>query len=70
MILSILVAAGYFASAYGHGYLTIPASRTRLGFEVSVQITSYSLYSLGSQLILVIVFLSRLVLILVLNALS
>lgn len=57
MIFSTLVAAGYFASAYGHGYLTIPASRTRLGFEVSVQVISYSLYRLGSQLILVIILL-------------
>ncbi|GAQ10369.1 hypothetical protein ALT_7690 [Aspergillus lentulus] len=36
MIFSILVAAGCFASAYGHGYLTIPASRTRLGFEAGI----------------------------------
>ncbi|KAF7184079.1 hypothetical protein CNMCM7691_004638 [Aspergillus felis] len=36
MIFSVLVAASWFASAYGHGYLTIPASRTRLGFEAGI----------------------------------
>lgn len=58
MIFSILVAAGCFASAYGHGYLTIPASRTRLGFEVRVQVIPFSLhnvddYSTYSRLVLI-----------------
>lgn len=34
MIYSTLLTASLVSSVYGHGYLTIPASRTRLGFEV------------------------------------
>jgi hypothetical protein len=30
-----LVASNLVIAVYGHGYLTVPASRTRLGFEVS-----------------------------------
>jgi hypothetical protein len=30
----LLVASSLLGTAYGHGYLTIPSSRTRLGFEV------------------------------------
>ncbi|KAL4932904.1 starch binding domain protein [Aspergillus undulatus] len=30
------IASTLFTTAYGHGYLTIPASRTRLGFEAGI----------------------------------
>ncbi|OJI99427.1 hypothetical protein ASPVEDRAFT_26243 [Aspergillus versicolor CBS 583.65] len=36
MIYSTLLTASLVTSVYGHGYLTVPASRTRLGFEAGI----------------------------------
>lgn len=38
MLLTVLAVVGCFTAVNGHGYLTIPASRTRLGFEVSIPV--------------------------------
>jgi predicted carbohydrate-binding protein with CBM5 and CBM33 domain len=41
MTTSVALAVLAFASAvHGHGYLTIPSSRTRLGFEVSSPVST------------------------------
>ncbi|KAL5359692.1 starch binding domain-containing protein [Aspergillus floccosus] len=36
MLLTVLAVVGCFTAVNGHGYLTIPASRTRLGFEAGI----------------------------------